>query len=128
MKINLDVGMQYIINLCYVLIMIVSRHQSISNPCLQPNTSSDYQQLTNIPTELDFAVDDLLQNCRFGTDIFVLHSDLCFTHCSLREDCEAIYAFGTSCKFCERTGYTQGSLSDRTPDNIFIRTSKLGKF
>ena len=97
--------------------------------CPAQDITSHYEQLSSFsedPIRTNYAK-ILINNCLFGKEQFLANPSNCYKHCSLRENCVAIYNNDEgSCRMCYN-GTEVSNYEDFNHDNIFIRLETLSK-
>ena len=113
-----------------VLLLIVSLNFVKLEECdVQTSSKGIYEHFDDIRTQSRMRARNMLLNsCRYGAIIEISDEQLCFDHCTLRDNCIAVNTTFEGCQMC----YLDELLDDITPfdsgfSNIYIRQNVSSK-
>ena len=112
----------------YMILLQLAYFKAIHcQTCSAQDIASHYAQLSSIskdPIRNDYAK-IVTNNCLFGKGQSLADLNHCYKHCSLRENCVAIYTSNEgSCRMCYN-GTEASNYDDFNHDNMFIRLEVL---
>ena len=114
------------------IVLIFLGHTGIALQCSQENilryAMDVYTKL--VPNSIDFSLEyylDILNNaCAFGIEHDLYN---CFAHCSLNENCAAVYVYGNRCWFCSNLINNNHALdSEINIHEVYIHLQRLGLY
>ena len=114
------------------IVLIFLSHTGIALQCSHENVLRNAMDVYTrlVPNSMDFSLEyylDILNNaCAFGIEHDLDH---CFAHCSLNENCVAVYVYENRCWFCSSLINNIHALnSEINIHDVYIHLERLGSY